>query len=121
MAGDAIRHLPRTPPARPRARREPQHDVHALFLVALGVQRLARAPIHRAHLARELTRSEPPRQREPLLLILRRRHPAQEAQLGPADLARAERGIEQGSSPSARSTAARSLSSRPEIPACSTA
>ena len=95
MAGDAIRHLPRTPPARPRARREPQHDVHALFLVALGVQRLLRAPIDRAHLARERARTQLPRDLEPTLLILRRCHPTQEAQLRPADLTRAKRGIQQ--------------------------
>ncbi len=55
MAGDAIRHLPRAPPARPRARREPQHDAYALIVAALGIhgERLARAPIHRANLARE--------------------------------------------------------------------
>jgi hypothetical protein len=74
-AGDAIRHLPRAPPARSRARREPQHDTHALFVVALGVQRLARAPIDRAHLARERARTELPCDLEPTLLIVWSRHP----------------------------------------------
>ena len=96
MPGDATADLARAPPARPRARREPQHDAHALFVVALGVQRkrLARAPIHRAHLARERARGEPRRERQPLFLIIGRRHSTQEAQLRPADLAGAERRVE---------------------------
>ncbi|TMA33074.1 MAG: hypothetical protein E6J87_11170 [Deltaproteobacteria bacterium] len=78
VPGDPDRNLPRAPPARPDARREAQHDAHARFVVALGADRewLARAPIHRAHLAREPAGRKPNRHGEPRLLVLGRRHAA---------------------------------------------
>jgi len=89
MPGHSVRDLPRAPPARPRARREAQHDAHARFVVALGADRewLARAPIHRAHLARERARGQALRNLEPRPLVLGCCNAAQESRLRPRDLA----------------------------------